>query len=173
MALRFVVVGLANTMIGLAIVYSSSGREGRAILPRTSAAIPWASPRAMCSTAAGRSATPAHVPRIARFCMVFATVYAANLGTILVPIDQLGINGYTAQAFGVPPYTALFYLGSRYVAFPEGGSCVEIGLWGGCTERLGRSSPTYPAEFCRRVTIEVRMSLDTEHRRSATTNHTF
>lgn len=46
--LSVVVVGLANTVIGLAIVYSSSGREGRAILPRTSVAIPWASPRALC-----------------------------------------------------------------------------------------------------------------------------
>jgi putative flippase GtrA len=57
------------------------------------------------------------MPAAARFVAVFAVAYLANLGTVLTLIQQFGVNGYLAQAIGVLPYTTLFYLGSRYVAF--------------------------------------------------------
>jgi putative flippase GtrA len=119
--LRFVVVGLANTIIGLAIVYflKWSGEVGD-----TAANVGGYSLGLATSFVLNRNWTFGHsgawLPAFARFFTVFAIAYAANLGTVLVLIDQFGINGYAAQAFGVPPYTALFYIGSRYVAFPDG-----------------------------------------------------
>ncbi len=61
----------------------------------------------------------AWLPALARFLSVFAIAYLANLGAVLVLIDEFGTNAYAAHAFGIAPYTALFYLGSKYFAFPE------------------------------------------------------
>jgi hypothetical protein len=32
-------------------------------------------------------------------------------------IRAAGIDGYVSQVIGIPPYTAIFYLGSRLYAF--------------------------------------------------------
>jgi len=57
--------------------------------------------------------------RIPRAEMAMKADYAVNLGTVLVLLELFRMNGYAAQAFGILPYTALFYLGSRYVSFPK------------------------------------------------------
>ena len=127
--LRFVVVGLANTMIGLAIIYLLKWMVGVGDTAANVGAIPWALPRAFCSTAIGRSYhSGAWLPALARFLLLFAVAYAINLGTVLVLLEQFRMNGYAAQEFGIPPYTALFYLGSRYVSFQKDSSSLETEL---------------------------------------------
>jgi hypothetical protein len=70
-----------------------------------------------------RNWTFQHAGRIApaaiKFAAVFVVAYLINLATVLVLIHNAGINAFVAQASGIPPYTALFYLGSRYIAFPK------------------------------------------------------
>jgi hypothetical protein len=47
-----------------------------------------------------------------------AVAYAANLVTVMAAIHS-GMNGYAAQALGVPLYAAITYWGSRRYAFPD------------------------------------------------------
>jgi len=118
--LRFVVVGLANTMIALGIIYLLKWLVG---VGDTAANVGAYSLGLAASFLFNRNWTFHHsgawLPALARFLLVFAVAYAVNLGTVLVLLEQFRMNGYAAQALGIPPYTALFYLGSQYVAFPK------------------------------------------------------
>jgi hypothetical protein len=43
----------------------------------------------------------------------------ANLVTVLVSINNLGMNSYFSQSLGIIPYTFIGYLGSRFFAFKK------------------------------------------------------
>lgn len=58
----------------------------------------------------------AALPAAARFVLVFLVAYAVNLLVVIGAI-RAGVNTYVAQAAGIFPYTALLYLGSRFLAF--------------------------------------------------------
>lgn len=116
--LKFLVVGGANTAIGLALIYLLKwlGSVGD-----VSANICGYGLGLATSFFLNRSWTFHHVkawiPAAARFLVVFAVAYAANLSTVLTLVDKFGLNAYFAQALGIAPYTVLFYLGSRHFAF--------------------------------------------------------
>jgi putative flippase GtrA len=118
--LRFVVVGLVNTMAGLGTIYFLKWFGG---VGDTAANVGGYCLGLITSFLLNRNWTFHHsgawLPALARFLSVFAIAYLANLGAVLVLIDEFGTNAYAAHAFGIAPYTALFYLGSKYFAFPE------------------------------------------------------
>lgn len=57
------------------------------------------------------------LPALAKFLLVAALAYAMNLLTVLVLIHHAGVNGYLAQALGIPPYTLTTYLASKFIVF--------------------------------------------------------
>lgn len=117
---KFALVGCLNTMVGLSIIYAlkwqfaftdaSANLSGYAIALTVSF---W-----LNRNWTFRHTGPAW-PAAIRFLSVFATAYLINLLTVLSLIQLWHVDGYIAQALGVPPYTAMFYLGSRYFAFPR------------------------------------------------------
>jgi putative flippase GtrA len=116
--IKFLLVGVINTLVGLSTIYLLKWLSG------TTDAVANAGGYLVGLTISftlNRRWTFRHVgavlPAAVRFGAVFAVAYLANLGTVLTLIHLFGINGYLAQAAGVPPYTTLFYLGSRYAAF--------------------------------------------------------
>jgi putative flippase GtrA len=120
--MRFIVVGLANTVVGLATIYflKSPGGLGNIATNLSSYSVGLATGFVL-----NRGWTFYHsgpwVPAFVRYFLVFVIAYATNLATVLVLIDHFRSNGYIAQAFGVPPHTGFFYLGSRYFASPKEG----------------------------------------------------
>ena len=117
--IKFLIVGTFNTFAGLATIFLLKWR-----LAMTDAA----------ANAAGylvgltisfslnrhwtfRGSTSALPAAALRFVAVFVAAYLINLGTVLTLTGAAGVNGYLAQAAGVLPYTTVFYLGSRYIAF--------------------------------------------------------
>lgn len=120
---RFLLVGVANTLVGLSTIYLAKwlGGVGDSLANACGYAV-----GLVVSFVLNRNWTFRHtgavLPAALRWLMVFVIAYTANLGTVLTLIHEFGINGYLAQALGVPPYTALFYLGSRYFAFRQGSS---------------------------------------------------
>lgn len=56
-------------------------------------------------------------PAFLRFIAVSTVAYAANLLTVLAAIRQFGVNGYLAQALGIPVYTLTVFLASKYLVF--------------------------------------------------------
>jgi len=115
--LKFIAVGLTNTAVGISIIYLlkwfgagdvAANAAGYAV-------------GLMVSFVLNRRWTFEHsgavVPAALRFLMIFAGAYLVNLLTVLALLKVFHVNGYIAQLMGVPPYTILFYLGSRYFAF--------------------------------------------------------
>jgi len=58
-------------------------------------------------------------PAALRFLLAFALAYLANLATVFGLRDLAGVDSYVAQAVGVVPYTALFFVASRAFVFRD------------------------------------------------------
>ena len=119
-SIKFLLVGVVNTAVGLAIIYGLKWLRRSDVTANILGYLCGL----MVSFTLNRNWTFRHagtiLPAALRFLLVFAVAYLANLGTVLGLIRLLGVNGYVAQTLGIIPYTTLFYLGSRYVAFrPE------------------------------------------------------
>lgn len=116
--LRFLAVGVANTAVGLGTTWALMGLAGLGEGPANAGGY---AVGLTCSFLLNRRWTFAHegavLPALLRFLLVFGVAYLANLAAVLFAVRGLGVNPYLAQLFGIPPYTALFYLGSRHFAF--------------------------------------------------------
>lgn len=117
---KFLLVGVINTITGLSVIYACKWfLEFGDILAN------------VCGYAVGLTISFALNsrwtfryrgrvwPALTRFLFVFLIAYLANLFVVLLLIDGFSVNSYLAQAIGVPPYTILFYAGSRWLAFRE------------------------------------------------------
>jgi putative flippase GtrA len=115
---RFLCVGLVNTFVGLTMVYACKYFGGMGDLAANASGYALG----LCvSFTLNRKWTFAHHgaigPAAARFLAVAGIAYAMNLLTVMLCIHGLGINGYLAQALGIPPYTLTAYVLSRAWAF--------------------------------------------------------
>lgn len=116
---RFLVVGLGNTLTGLAIIYAAQAAgAGEIVANATGYTVGLA-----LSFVLNRRWTFRHrgalFSALLRFAAVLAVAYVANLAVVLGAIWGLGINSYIGQALGVPVYTVVSYIGSRWYAFPD------------------------------------------------------
>jgi len=116
--LKFVVVGVANTLIGLLAIYLCKWLLGfgDAVANISGYMIGLA-----VSFGLNRGWTFRHsgavLPALGYFLMVFAVAYLVNLATALIAIRSFGVNSYLAHAIGIVPYTVFFFLGCRHFAF--------------------------------------------------------
>lgn len=118
---KFISVGALNTLLGLAVIYAVKWffQLGDAAANAIGYAVGLAASFALNSrwTFAYRGA---QLPALARFLAVALLAYAVNLLVVLASIRYLGLNGYVAQALGVPPYTLTTYFASRAFVFRTG-----------------------------------------------------
>jgi putative flippase GtrA len=116
--IKFAVVGIANTVIGLFAIYMCKWLLGfDDALANISGYIIGLAVSYLLNRGWTFQHSGAALPALARFLLIFALAYLLNLATVLIAIHSLGVNSYLAQAIGIGPYTVLFYLGSRYFAF--------------------------------------------------------
>jgi putative flippase GtrA len=119
-ALRFGIVGIANTAFGLLVIYAAKGLAGLGDVPANlfgytaGVLLSFALNSQWSFGYRGRLG-----PAFLRFLAVLLVAYLANLTVVLGAIDGFGLNTYLAQALGIIPYTVLFYLGSRLFAFRQ------------------------------------------------------
>lgn len=116
--LRFLCVGVVNTFVGLAVIYACKYFGGLDDLESNASGYAVG----LCvSFTLNRRWTFAHhgaiAPAALRFLAVAAIAYAMNLLTVMWCIHSFGMNGYLAQALGVPPYTITAFALSRLWAF--------------------------------------------------------
>ena len=118
--IRYLLVGVVNTLVGLGIIYlamyflhmdlASSNALGYAI-------------GIMVSFALNKKWTfdsQDHVVySFLRYLLVLAVAYGANLATVLFANSHFDLNPYLSQALGIVPYTAIGFLGSRFFAFRD------------------------------------------------------
>lgn len=114
---RFAIVGLANTLLGLCVIYAVKWETGAGDLEANLLGYL----AGLCSSyflnarwtfafhGRHRSALP-------RFMLTLLAAYLANLATVYAALG-LSINSYLAQAAGIVPYTVIGYLGAALFAF--------------------------------------------------------
>ena len=114
---KFLLVGIANTVAGLTIIYAA---KAWAELDDVRANALGYGCAVLLSFALNKNWTfrfgGATAAAFGRFLLVFGAAYAANLAAVLLCIGA-GLDGYVAQALGIAPYTVVFYVGSRCYAF--------------------------------------------------------
>ncbi len=121
---KFVLVGVSNTFVGLGTIYAMKSLLGlgdaSSNLIGYGVGLSW-------SFWLNRSWTFEHREHpgtaLVRFFAVALVAYLVNLATVLYCVRVWQVNGYLAQALGIPPYTILFYFGCKHFAFrkPVGG----------------------------------------------------
>src|SRR6267143_1508072 len=116
--IKFAVVGVANTLAGLFLIYLCKWLLGFGDVIANTCGY---SIGLVLSFILNRGWTFRHsgpvFPALVRFLAIFILAYLSNLATVLVAINSLEVNSYLAQASGILPYTVIFFFGSRYVAF--------------------------------------------------------
>lgn len=119
-ALRFGVVGVANTLTGLLVIYAAKWLGGLGDVPAN--LLGYTVGVLLSFTLNSRWSFGYRgriLPAFVRFLAVLGVAYLANLAVVLACLRALRLDSYLAQAAGVVPYTVLFYLGSRLLAFRE------------------------------------------------------
>lgn len=118
--LRFVAVGVLNTLFGLGVIFAAKALLAWDDLGAN--VLGYASGLAL-SFALNRTWTFRHRgavhPALLRFVAAFAFAYLVNLATVFGLRDLAGADSYLAQAAGVLPYTLCFYLASRHFVFVQ------------------------------------------------------
>ena len=116
--LKFVIAGVANTFVGLLVIYLCKWLLGFSdALANISGYVIGLAVSFFLNRGWTFRHSGAVLPALARFLLIFVLAYLLNLATVLIAINSFGVNSYLAQAFGIAPYTVFFYLGSRYFAF--------------------------------------------------------
>lgn len=115
---KFLSVGMLNMLVGLLVIYTCKWFFH--IGDAAANAIGYAAGLSTSFTLNSRWTFgyrgPA-LPALIKFLLVAALAYGMNLLTVLVLIHYAGINGYIAQALGIPPYTLTTYLASKFIVF--------------------------------------------------------
>jgi putative flippase GtrA len=118
-SIRFAVVGLVNTTIGLAAIYAVMFffQSGPAIANAIGYAIGLAVSFALnriWTFNSSRSISDV----LPRYLTVAAISYFLNLGVVILATSIYSINPYLGQLFGVVIYTIFMFFGCRIFVFP-------------------------------------------------------
>ena len=119
--IRFLLVGVANTLVGLSAIWVIKELMGTNDITANVAGYAigltvsfFLNKRWTFGFRGGAARS------LLRFLAVFAVSYSANLVTVVSLVKVTGSAAFWCQACGVIPYSTLFYLGCRCYAFPPG-----------------------------------------------------
>jgi putative flippase GtrA len=117
---RFGLVGIANTLTGLSIIYGLKWLFGvHDILANF---LGYAIGLCVSYVLNARWTFSFRGPflvALPRFGLVIVAAYLANLATVTASLYWLRLDSYVAQAAGVAPYAIVTYCGSKWFAFDE------------------------------------------------------
>lgn len=115
---RFVVVGLTNSFVGLLVIYGCKWFLDMGDIPANAIGYGIG---IMLGFQLNKRWTFGHngvfLNTFLRYILVLAFAYAVNLTVVLYGIELLNLNSYLAQAMGIVPYTLVGYLGSHFFVF--------------------------------------------------------
>ncbi|MDO9047808.1 MAG: glycosyltransferase [Methylobacter sp.] len=124
--MRFILVGIANTLLGLSTIYFAMYFLQLEIVHANAFGY---SVGILLGFALNKTWTFSSRDRVVssflRYLLVLAVAYVANLATVLFTNSHFDLNPYIAQALGIIPYTVIGFLGSRYFAFRTQGGGIE------------------------------------------------
>ncbi len=118
--LRFLLVGVGNTLAGLLVIYAmkavlnTGDIAANAIGYLVGLTLGFMLNRTWTFRHKGSVTAGA-----ARFVLAFLIAYAINLSVVMALIDEFAVNSFIAQALGVPPYTLAFFFLSKFFVFRQ------------------------------------------------------
>ena len=116
--IRYLLVGVANTLVGLGIIYFAMYFLRLEIIQANVLGYAVGILLSFVLNKTWTFGSNHHVvSSFLRFLLVVAVAYISNLVTVLVATSHFGLNPYIAQALGMLPYTTIGFLGSRFFAF--------------------------------------------------------
>ena len=117
-AIKYLIVGLFNTIIGLGVIYLATWLL---YLDEITANALGYSVGLLVSFMLNKSWTFRYSGKFGsavwRFIIIIFIAYAANLCTVIIAIDGYNVNRYLGQALGIIPYTMIGYIGSKLYVF--------------------------------------------------------
>lgn len=114
---RFVLVGMVNTCVALAVIYTAKWLLGASDVVANASGYVVGLLVSFKLNSAWTFSHDGPIGRtLTRFLAVQGVAYCLNL-LCVISLIELGVDSYLAQAMGIPPYAIVSYLGSRYVAF--------------------------------------------------------
>lgn len=115
---RFAIVGVVNTIVGLSVIYFCKFVLNVSDVPANVLGYATGLVVSFHLNSIWTFAYRGLVLLAAlRFLVAFLISYGINLATVLILIEKLDVNSYLAQAAGIPAYTAAFYLLSKTFVF--------------------------------------------------------
>lgn len=115
---KFLLVGVANTLVGLASIYSAMYFLGFGDVLANAFGY---GVGLLLGFVLNRQLTFRHsdqaIPALLRYLVVIGAAYLINLIAVFEADDYFALNRYSLQAMGIVPYTLVAFLGSRYYAF--------------------------------------------------------
>ena len=116
---RFGLTGVANTFVGLGVIYLAKFALMMEDVPANMLgyAVGLGLSFGLNKNWTFRHQGPLR-PALGRFLVVQVVAYCLNLATVLAFLS-FGINGYVSQITGIPVYMVVGYLGCRYWAFRD------------------------------------------------------
>lgn len=117
--LKFLFVGVLNTLVGLSTIWVARNLIGFG--PTGANMTGYAAGLTVSFLLNKRWTFSFHgegARSLLRFLLVFAVSYTANLTTVLGLTEIAGHDSFWWQVCGTAPYSTLFYLGCRWYAFP-------------------------------------------------------
>jgi putative flippase GtrA len=124
--LRFALVGMVNTLVGLLVIYAAKWTAGLSDLPAN--LLGYAAGLSVSYTLNARWTFAFHGRQgvaALRFVLVIVAAYLANIATVYAALG-LAVNSYIAQAAGIVPYAVIGYLGTSLFAFRDPHSCTGV-----------------------------------------------
>jgi glycosyltransferase involved in cell wall biosynthesis/putative flippase GtrA len=119
-AIRFILVGIVNTFVGLSVIYTAMYFFGFDVKSANQIGYLVG---IIVSFTLNKRWTFKSRDRIGasliRYLIVIAIAYVANLETVLYSVSTLNLSPYLAQFIGVFPYALIGYLGCKFFAFPD------------------------------------------------------
>ena len=117
-SIRFAVVGLVNTAIGLAAIYAVLyfGHTGPVIANAVGYALGLAVSFLLNRLWTFKDPSPIRSVLL-QYVMVAALSYALNLAIVLSAIHGFGVNAYLSQLLGICAYTGVMFFGCRWFVF--------------------------------------------------------
>ncbi len=119
---KFIVVGVSNTLIGLMVIYIAKWAFHVSDAPAN--AIGYAVGIVVSFSLHSRWTFAYRGPQrdaFIKFLLVALVAYGMNLLVVMLLIHRAGLNSYLAQAVGIPVYTVVSYVSSKYFVFRSGG----------------------------------------------------
>ena len=118
--IRFILVGIANTLVGLFVIFSLKAALGLGdVFSNVLGYLIGLINSFVLNRAFTFKFKGATSKALTRFGAVALVGYALNLLVVMGSITLLKVNSYVGQALGVLPYTLFTYFGFKYYAFRQ------------------------------------------------------